>query len=328
MAPLRIGVLGAARITPMALIRPAQSVPEARVTAVAARDRKRASRFAAKHHIETVHDTYEALIADPNVDAIYNPLPNGLHTQWNLAALAVGKHVLCEKPLSANAAEAGEVAAAAQRSGKVVMEAFHYRYHPLAERMKAIVASGELGKVRRVETWMCFPLPFFSNIRYRYDLAGGSLMDQGCYAIHLARLLGGGEPEVVSAKAKLHGPDVDRAMVAELRFPGGHTARVESSMWSTTVVRMAARVEGEAGELRVFNPYLPQMWHRFAVRVNGRKRLEHFPGPGTYEHQLRRFCAVINEGATNLTPPSDSIANMRVIDGIYRAAGLKLRGVS
>src|SRR6476620_4831638 len=161
-APLRLGILGAARIAPAALIRPARHVGEAQVVAVAARDRDKAAHFAGKHDIATVHGSYEALLADANVDAVYNPLPNGLHGKWTRAALAAGKHVLCEKPFTANAAEAREIAGLAAQSDRVVMEAFHYRYHPMALRIEEIIASGELGKLKRVEAALCFPLPKFS----------------------------------------------------------------------------------------------------------------------------------------------------------------------
>jgi len=323
---VRIGVLGAARIAPRALVRPAAHVAEASVVAVAARDPQRAARFAARHGIDGVRPDYEALVADPDVDAVYNPLPNGLHARWTLAALEAGKHVLCEKPFTANAAEAERVAAAAEGTGLVVMEAFHYRYHPLAKRMHEIVDSGELGAVRHVETWNCFPLPLFSDIRYRYDLAGGALMDAGCYAVHLARLLGGQEPEVVSASAKLRTADVDRAMTAELRFPGGHTGRVTCSMWSSSLLHLAARVVGERGELRVVNPTSPQLWHRLTVRANGARRTERLSRRPSYEYQLEAFCAAVLHGQPTLTPPSDSTANMRVIDAIYTAAGMRVRG--
>jgi predicted dehydrogenase len=178
--PVRIGILGAARIAPSAVIAPAKGNGEVVVAAVAARDGARAHAFAAKHGIPRVHESYEALIADPDLDAVYNPLPNGLHGRWTRAALAGGKHVLCEKPFTANAAEAREVAELAAKSDRVVMEAFHYRYHPLTLRIEQIIASGELGKLERVEAAMCFPLPKFSDIRYKYSLAGGATMDAGC----------------------------------------------------------------------------------------------------------------------------------------------------
>ena len=224
------------------------------VAAVAARDGARARAFAAKNGIARVHDSYEALIADPDLDAIYNPLPNGLHGKWTRAAIDAGKHVLCEKPFTANAAEAREIAGLAAQSDRIVMEAFHYRYHPLALRIEQIVASGALGKLKRIETALCFPLPRFSDIRYSYPLAGGALMDAGCYAVHMARTFGGSTPEVVSVRAKLRDPQIDRAMTAELQFPEGHTGQIRCSMWSARLLEISARVIGERGELRVFNP--------------------------------------------------------------------------
>src|SRR5215831_19225098 len=135
MAPLKIGVLGAAKIAPAALIKPARDVADVEVAAIAARDRAKAATFARKHGIATVHDSYDALLANPAIDAIYNPLPNGLHGKWTIAALEAGKHVLCEKPFTANADEAVDVAKVEARAGLVVMEAFHYRYHPLTEQL-------------------------------------------------------------------------------------------------------------------------------------------------------------------------------------------------
>src|ERR1700737_102197 len=154
---IRMGVLGAAKIVPSALIKPARANPDVEVVAVAARDPQRAAAFAAKHGIPTVHPTYEALLADDSLDAVYVPLPNALHGLWTIAALEAGRHVLCEKPFTANAVEAQLVADAAASSGLVVMEAFHWRYHPVAARMVEIVRGGELGELRRIETAMCFP---------------------------------------------------------------------------------------------------------------------------------------------------------------------------
>jgi predicted dehydrogenase len=323
---VRIGILGAARIAPSAVVKPSRNIREAVIGAVAARDRSRAEAFASKHGIPNVRDSYAALVADPDLDAIYNPLPNGLHAEWTIAALEAGKHVLCEKPFTANTKEAEDVAAVAQRTGLVVMEAFHYRYHPLAQRMRDIVDSGELGAVRHVETALCFPLPKFSDIRYQYALAGGATMDVGCYVVHLARLLGREEPEVVSARAKLRTPDVDRAMRAELSFPSGHTGRITCSMWSTWLIQTSARVVGDRGELRVINPTAPQIWHRMRVKTDGQTRTEKFPRWPSYEYQLEAFCAAVLRGEPTLTPPADSIANMQVLDAIYLAAGMTPRG--
>jgi predicted dehydrogenase len=327
MDTVRIGILGAARIAPSAVIKPARNATEAVIGAVAARDRSRAEAFASKHGIAKVCDSYAALVADPDLDAIYNPLPNGLHAEWTIAALEAGKHVLCEKPFTANTKEAEAVAEVAQRTGLVVMEAFHYRYHPLALRMRAIVESGELGTVRRVETALCFPLPKFSDIRYQYDLAGGATMDVGTYTVHIARLLGCEEPEVVSAEAKLRTPDVDRAMRAELRFPSGHTGRITCSMWSSWLIQTYARVIGDRGEMHVINPTSPQLWHRMRVKHGGTARTEKFSRRPTYEYQLGAFCAAVIRGEPTFTPPADSIANMRVLDAIYVAAGMTPRGM-
>ncbi len=324
-SPLRIGILGAARIAPSALVKPARENGEVVVAAVAARDAARAQAFAVRHNIGLVHDSYDALIADPDLDAVYNPLPNSLHGRWTRAALAAGKHVLCEKPFTANAAEAREIAELTAKSDRVVMEAFHYRYHPLALRIEQIIASGELGTLERVEAAMCFPLPKFSDIRYNYALGGGATMDAGCYAVHMARTFGGGTPEVVSAQAKLRDPQIDRAMTAELRFPGGHTGRVRCSMWSSALLQFSARVVGDRGELRVLNPVAPQVFHRLSVRSADGKRVERFPRRASYAYQLDAFAAAVLRGETVKTSPEDAVKNMSVIDAIYRAAGLPLR---
>jgi predicted dehydrogenase len=322
---VRFGVLGAAGIAPNALVKPARNNAEVAIVAVAARDPQRAREFAARHSIPATHAGYEELLADPSVDAVYNPLPNGLHGRWTLAALAAGKHVLCEKPFTANAAEARVVADAAAESGLVVMEAFHYRHHPLAGRMAEIVGSGELGPLRSVAASVCFPLPKFSDIRYRLDLAGGAMMDAGSYSVHLARLLGGDEPEVVAARAKLHGDGIDRAMRADLRFPAGHTGTVTCSLWSSDVLRVSARAVGERGELRVLNPVSPQFGHRLSVRTPDGRRVEHLTRRPSYAYQLDAFAAAVLRGGPVLTDPADAVANMTVIDAVYRAAGLPLR---
>ncbi|WP_082373673.1 Gfo/Idh/MocA family protein [Nocardia sp. NRRL S-836] len=322
---VRIGVLGAAMIAPSAVIRPARSSTVAEVVAVAARSADRAKTFADKHGIARVHGSYEDLLADPAVDAVYNPLPNGLHGKWTLAALEAGKHVLCEKPFTANAAEAETVAAAANASGLVVMEAFHYRYHPLAQRVAEIVASGVLGPLRHVEASVCFPLPVFSNIRYDYPLAGGAMMDAGCYAVHMARLLGGEEPEVRSAHAVLRTPDIDRAMRATLRFPSGHTGSVHASLWSAAVLKLSMKAIGENGVLSVFNPLGPHTFHRLSLRLKNRRSTETFGRRPTYAYQLDAFTDAVLHGKPFPTTADDAVRNMTVIDSIYRAAGLPLR---
>ncbi len=323
---VRIGILGAARIAPMALIGPSRSVAEVGIAAVAARDPERARAFAAKHKIPRTHSSYDDLLADPAIDAVYNPLPNSLHCTWTIRALEAGKHVLCEKPFASNAAEAEQMAHAATRAGRVLMEAFHWRYHPLAARMIEIASDGTLGRVRHIETSMCVPLPLPGDIRYRYDLAGGATMDVGSYAVHMLRHIAGAEPQVTRAEPRLSSPRVDRCMTAELSFADGRTARISCSLMSSALLRISARVVGENGEMRVLNPVMPQYYHRLTLRTANGKRVERLKGRPTYEMQLRAFAAAVMNGAPVITNPQDSIANMRVIDRIYEAAGLGARG--
>jgi len=324
--PLRIGILGAARIAPMALIRPARQVPEAAIVAVAARDPARARAFAAKHGIARVADSYDALLADAEIDAIYNPLPNSLHAEWGIKAMEAGKHLLCEKPLASNADEARTMVEAAARCQRVLFEAFHYRYHPLAARMKSVVDSGVLGAVRHIETVMCIPLLVPGDIRYRWGLAGGATMDIGCYAINMLRFLAGAEPEVVRAEARLSSPTIDRWMTADFRFADGRTGRITCSLFSSQLLSLRARVRGDAGELRVFNPLAPHFYHRLTVRTPQGTSAERVPGDATYTHQLRAFVAAARDHAPFPTDGRDAVANMRVIDAVYEKAGLPRRG--
>ncbi len=322
-----MGILGAARIAPLGVVKPARTLEDVAVTAVAARSRAKAEKFAAKHGIPTVHASYESLLADPDIDAVYNPLPNGLHAEWTLKALAAGKHVLCEKPFTSNEAEAVIVADAAASSGLVVTEAYHWRYHPLAARMREVMDSGELGIIREIRTALCFPLPRFSDIRYSYELGGGALMDT-CYTVSALRFLGTGEPSVVSATAKLHGRKVDRAMEAEYVFPDGVRGFTVNSMWSSHILRISARVTGDDGEMKVTNFVAPHYFNRLTVKSAKGRTGGRVKGEPTYTYQLRAFAEAVLRGGPNITPPADAIKTMHVIDSVYRAAGLPLRGLS
>ncbi len=335
MERLRIGTLSTARITRPALITPARQVPEAEVTAVAARDRTRAEAFAAQHGIPVVHDSYAALIADPGIDAIYNPLPNSLHGRWTLAAIQAGKHVLCEKPFTSNAAEARAVAAAARRSGLVVMEAMHYRYHRLAQIMTAqlprIVGpeADRYNGIRHIHCTVSFPLEGLDDIRYSYDLAGGATMDAGCYAIDCVRLLGPGDPEVVAALATEQNPGVDRAMSAFLRFPDGATAWLDLSLTQGGKLRADVHVVGAHGQMRVQNFVHPYLWFRVTTKTAQRtESISSDPGESaetTYLGQLRAFAGAVLRDEPFPTTPEHAIVTMNLIDDIYRAAGLPVR---
>jgi predicted dehydrogenase len=322
---LKIGVLGAAHITPGALLKPARRTGRAEVVAVAARDKDKARSYAKKNKIPRVLDTYEELLADPEIDAVYIPLPNGLHGHWTIAALQAGKHVLCEKPFTANADEARHVAeAAAAHPGLVVMEAFHYEYHPMTRRLVEIVQSGELGIIKEIDISFAAPLAKPGDIRYQLDLAGGAMMDMGCYPISLLRLLAAG-PRVTSATAKLSSPGVDRAMDARFSLPEGGNARVRCSMFSKSVLRLHAQVTGSEGSLKVFNPFAPQFGHRVRIENASGTRREKFSRRATYDYQLEAFAAAVEDGAPFPTTAVDAIRTMELIDATYVAAGLPIR---
>jgi len=325
-SPLHIGVLGAAAIVPMALTNPARAVAEAQIVAIAARDPKRAAVFARRHHIPRIHQTYDDLLEDPEIDAIYNPLPNSLHATWTIRALKAGKHVLCEKPFASNAQEAEEMANAAQEAGLVLSEAFAYRYHPLTARVKEIIDSGEIGKVQHIDAQFCFLLPSPKNIRFNYDLAGGALMDCGCYPVSLIRYLAQAEPAVENAEARLFAPQVDRRMSADFSFADGRSAHLVCDMLYPRLFRSSLKVEGSEGILDVFNPYHPHRFHR--LRVQGKKGFyaENTYNQNAYALQLRAFLRAIHGEKKLNTDPADAVANMRVIDAIYEKAGLQKRG--
>jgi predicted dehydrogenase len=330
---LHLGMLGAARIGNWGVVQPSRHVDGVVLHAVAARDRARGEAYAKKHKIAKVHRSYDELLADPEIDAVYNPLPNSLHCEWTIKALAKGKHVLCEKPFASNRDEAVRMAEAARRHGRVLMEAFHYRFHPLAERLRATVA--RLGRVERIETNMCVPLFAPNDIRFRYELGGGATMDVGAYTVNLLRLLGASVadgscatlPEVRSATPLLKSEKIDRAMKIELAWPNGTVGRIHHSLWSSSLLNMSAHVIGERGELHVINPYLPHIWHRLTTIVDGERRRERVVGETTYTHQLREFAARIRRGAPWASDLTDSIDNMQTIDAIYDKAGLPRRGM-
>jgi predicted dehydrogenase len=324
---IRIGVLGCARIVPKALLEPARRLPDVQVVAIASRDPEKAERFARRWGILRAHKSYAELVSDPEIDAIYNPLPNALHAEWSIRGLEAGKDVLCEKPIAANAAEARQMAEAAQRTGRLLVEALHSRYHPLFSRLKELVANGEIGQLRYVEGHLCVPAIFPDPVRYTYELGGGAVMDVGCYPIHLCRFIVGEEPEVTAVRMKLHRPQVDRWTEAHLRFPSGVEGRIVCSLFSWVLLRSRASLRGTEGQIDIFNPYAPQtVYHAVHIRGKSGRRTEKFPGPGTYDYQLRAFVRAIRTREALPTGPADFIKNMEVIDAIYRKAGLRPRG--
>lgn len=324
---IRIGILGAARIAPAAVVGPARHIEGVEVTAVAARDRAKAQQFASKHHIAKVHDTYDAVLADPDLDAVYIPLPNGLHGTWSKRAIDAGKHVLCEKPFAANAEEAAEVAALADASDRVVMEAFHWRYHPSNAELLARVADGWFGEITKVQAAFCFPLLNRGDIRWSRRLAGGSLMDAGCYPVNMVRsvmgVAGAGEPEVTASKGAFTGAGVDRALVGHLKWANGCVGTIRCGMFSPShPIDVHLRITGTEGSLSVLNPLAPQFLGRFVYKRAGSRRIEKGRRTPTYKFQMEAFRDAIHHGTPFPSTAGDAVANMAVIDALYRAAGV------
>ncbi len=327
--PLRFGILGAAQIAPPALVDPARRTDGVEIVAIAARAPARARAFAEKHGIPRAVASYDALVEDPDVDAIYVALPNSHHHAWTIRALRAGKHVLCEKPIAANAAEAEEMAAVAHETKRTLLEAFHWRYHPLAERLLEILRGGELG---RISHWRArFTVPLLKradDIRFHYELAGGALMDLGCYPVSVLRHLARAEFTVARASAKVGPPKVDAAIEAELRFPDGATGELGCSMEADASFAADLEVRGERGVLRVQNYLAPQFGSRITLEDASGTREEQPTREPTYGFQLRAFADALRTGARLPTNADDAILNMRAIDAIYRAAGLPPRGIS
>ncbi len=322
---LRIGVLGAARISERSLVGPAAATGT-RLVAVAARDRGRAEDFAETHGVERVLDSYADVVADPEVEAVYNPLANSLHATWNKAAIRAGKHVLTEKPFANNSSEAAEVRDLAEGSSLVVFEGFHYLYHPLMRRLVALLADGELGTLRRVESTMLMGAPAPDDPRWSLALGGGALMDLGCYAVHAQRVLGdfaGGEPRLVGGRGaeRPGAPGVDAWAEVDLEFPSGATGVARCSMVSDHW-DMSLRVVGSHG-----TAYVPDLLYqndddRIVIETASGERTEHHGDATSYTYQLEAFVDAVRHGAAYRTDADDAVANMALLDSCYRAIGL------
>lgn len=325
---IRIGILGAAKIAPKAIIDPASSRDDCKIHAVAARDGEKARAYAQEHHIEHVETDYEALVRRDDLDLIYNALPPHRHAELSIAALEAGKAVLCEKPFAMNSAEAARMVEAAHKADKPLIEAFHYRFHPAFQRVMEIVASGELGDIKTMRAVFNVTIPYREGeLRHTLSVGGGAMMDLGCYSLHMVRTLAGAEPEILSAEAVCERPGVDLSMQANLGFASGASASIECSMADGIDRNIALEIDGKDGSLVFLNPVHPYRGHQIRVRRGGEEAIETIDGKITYEHQLDHVMDVLTGRAAALTGGADALANMAAIDAIYTAAGLSPRGL-
>ncbi|TPG37251.1 Gfo/Idh/MocA family protein [Mycolicibacterium hodleri] len=325
---LRVGVLGASRIAESAIVGPAAELGH-RLVAVAARDRSRAEAFAEKYGVERVLHNYQEVIDDPAVDVVYNPLANSLHAPWNLAAVAAGKPVLSEKPFARNEVEARRVAEAADAAGVTVLEGFHYFFHPVTQRAFELVADGTLGEITHVEVRMAMPAPADDDPRWSLELAGGALMDLGCYGLHVMRSLGRlgvpgieGRPSVTRAHAEQRTPGVDAWCDVQLGFPGGATGLSANSMVADHR-SFTIRIVGTAGDLLVHDFIGPSGNDRLTINTPAGTVEEHLGTRASYTYQLEAFAAHVQHGAPLPFGVADAVANMAFVDNAYRAAGMQ-----
>ena len=324
--PLRIGILGAAGIAPRAIVFPAHATSH-QLVAVGARDKSRAEEFAKRYQIKKAYGSYQEVIDDPDVDVIYNALHNGAHAPWNIKALAAGKHVLSEKPSVSNAAEAKEVLAATNKSGKVFMEAFHYYYHPMFQRLLTIIKSGEIGEVIKVESALLTPTPDKKDLRMQFALAGGSLMDVGCYALHsqrmISQLIADGEPTIVKTDSNAADGEVDTKLYIQLKYPNGVSGLARGDM-ETPVFNAPLTVTGSKGSVHLPN-FVSALDPRVIVDLAGNKRVEHMPSLSTYTYQLLAFAEAVDLGKALKTDAKDALVQATLIDAAYLAANLPIR---
>jgi len=325
---IRWGILGNATIARICVIPAIARSANGRLRALASRNPAAARETAAANGVERLYDRYEAVLEDPEIDAVYIPLPNHLHRPWTIRALEAGKSVLCEKPLACSAAEATAMAAAAAESRCALMEAFMYRFHPRSRRIQQMVAAGELGEPRLVRTAFCYAMKpeiieAGENARLHPDMGGGALLDVGCYGVSLARWLLGAEPEAVQAQAVYHPRQrVDMHLAAVMRFPGSVLATLEASFM--TALQQTYTVIGSTGAVELpHNAFIP--WEADAVYLqrgteDERGRQHTIAGIDQYRLMVEHFADVVCGRKSPAFTIEDSVANMRVLDALAEAA--------
>lgn len=325
---IRWGLLSTANIN-KALIAPLRLATRSELVAVASRDAAKAAAYASEWGIPKAHDSYEALLADPEIDVIYNPLPNTLHAEWTIKAADAGKHVLCEKPLVTTLADFDQVRAAAARNGVAIFEAFMYLHHPQTRRVLELVHEGKLGQVQQINSWFHFYLPpeNAANIRLNADLHGGSLWDVGVYpnsaALTIAAAAGAGNlPQRVFASQIIGESGVDVAMRAQLQFANGLVAQISSGF--RTPFREATHIVGDAGAFQVAEPWKPGLKGSESQVIftssSGHTETLVFPAVDPYLCEIEAMEAIILEGAAPVVPLELSHNFLRSALAIYTAA--------
>lgn len=324
---VRWGILSPAKIGTQKVIPAIQRADRCEVVALASRDLARAEDAARSLGIAHTHGSYEALLADPEVDAVYIPLPNHLHAEWSIAAARAGKHVLCEKPLALTAAEAETMIAAADDAGVLLMEAFMYRLHPSWVAVRELVASGRIGELRTVQSWFGYFNDDPANIRNILEVGGGALYDVGCYTVNLSRMLFGAEPSRVQASIErdpVGGTDVLTSAI--LDFPGGGVASFTCSTRTETDQRV--HIYGAEGRISIgiaFN-IPPDRSTEVFVSAGGdppvapATEVLTFAPRDQYTVQAEAFAASILDGVPLPTPIEDAVGNLRTIEAIFAAA--------
>lgn len=308
-APVRWGILGTGGITGK-FVTGARRSSAVEIVAVGSRDAERASGFAAEHGIPRNHGSYEGLLADPEVEAVYVALPNSLHHPWTLRALAAGKHVLCEKPYSRRPAEVSAAFDAAERAGRILSEGFMWRHHPQARRIVELLA--ELGELQTIRATFSFAMEGQRDVRLQSDLDGGSLMDVGTYCVSGARLLTGEEPDLVYGIQVIGPTGVDVRFSGLLRFPGGAVAEF---MCGFEADHVGLEAIGSDGSVRLTSPWLPEgaSLVRNGVEVP-------FEPADPYQLELEDVSRAIRERRPPLLGRADALGQARTIDALYRSS--------
>jgi xylose dehydrogenase (NAD/NADP) len=314
--PLRWGLLSTADINDV-ILRSARSAPCVEIIAVASREARRAEAYAKARAIPRAYGSYEELLADAEVDAVYVSLPNALHIEWSMAALEAGKHVFCEKPLSRDPGQVARAYAAARRRGLVFAEAFMYRHHPQTERLREIVASGELGELRTIISSHSFPMPVAEYARrLPPELDAGSLMDLGCYQLGIASLLAGPPLEVSGAQV-LHEGSVDMRFAAVLTHPGGVLSHFDCAM--DEPLRNHLEVVGTEASLRLFDPWHCRVSSFELLGPEGARQVPFDPGD-PYRLEFEAFAAAVSGERIEAFGEAEALAQARGLRALYESA--------